>query len=119
MPRQLTTEPSNEFFCSRSRDGRWIYFDSGRSGRRELWKVPARGGAATQITRSGRAFAQDPGPAIEFYDFTTRRVSRVAVLAIEGELHGRGVAVSPDERSFLYTVWPKPKSDIVLVENFR
>jgi hypothetical protein len=46
-------------------------------------------------------------------------VSRVAVLAIEGELHGRGVAVSPDERSFLYTVWPKPKSDIVLVENFR
>jgi hypothetical protein len=61
----------------------------------------------------------DPGPAIEFYDFTTRRASRVAVLAIEGELHGWGFAVSPDERSFLYTVWPKPKSDIVLVENFR
>lgn len=42
-----------------------------------------------------------------------------AKLAIERELHMLGFAVSPDERSFLYTVWPKPKSDIVLVENFR
>jgi hypothetical protein len=46
-------------------------------------------------------------------------VSRVAALSIEGELHSWGFAVSPDERSFLYTVWPKPRSDIVLVENFR
>jgi hypothetical protein len=44
---------------------------------------------------------------------------RIAPLAIDGELHGWGFAVSPDERSFLYTVWPVPKSDIVLVENFR
>jgi hypothetical protein len=36
-----------------------------------------------------------------------------------GFLHHWGFAVSPDERTFLYTAWPKPKSDIVLVENFR
>jgi hypothetical protein len=61
----------------------------------------------------------NPGPAIEFYDFATGRVSPIALLATEGELHCCGFAVSPDERSFLYTVWPKPKCDIVLVENFR
>jgi Tol biopolymer transport system component len=36
-----------------SRDGRWIYFASGRSGRVEVWKMPAAGGAAAQVTRGG------------------------------------------------------------------
>jgi serine/threonine protein kinase/dipeptidyl aminopeptidase/acylaminoacyl peptidase len=36
-----------------SRDGRWIYFASGRSGRLEVWKMPAGGGPAAQVTRNG------------------------------------------------------------------
>jgi Tol biopolymer transport system component len=36
-----------------SRDGRWIYFGSGRSGRVEVWKMPAAGGPAAQVTRNG------------------------------------------------------------------
>jgi Tol biopolymer transport system component len=36
-----------------SRDGRWIYFASGRSGRLEVWKMPAAGGPAAQVTRNG------------------------------------------------------------------
>jgi Tol biopolymer transport system component len=36
-----------------SRDGRWIYFASGRSGREEVWKIPAAGGPAAQVTRNG------------------------------------------------------------------
>jgi dipeptidyl aminopeptidase/acylaminoacyl peptidase len=39
-----------------SRDGRSIYFSSTRSGRTEIWKLPASGGAATQITRNGGTF---------------------------------------------------------------
>ncbi|MGA2327216.1 MAG: protein kinase [Bryobacteraceae bacterium] len=38
-----------------SRDGRWIYFASGRSGRVEVWKMPAAGGPAAQVTRNGGA----------------------------------------------------------------
>jgi len=38
-----------------SRDGRWIYFASSRSGRAEVWKMPAAGGPATQVTRNGGA----------------------------------------------------------------
>jgi Tol biopolymer transport system component len=45
-----------------SRDGRRIYFASGRSGRLEVWKMPAAGGPAAQVTRNGG------GAAIESSD---------------------------------------------------
>jgi len=36
-----------------SRDGRWIYFASSRSGSLQIWKTPAAGGTAVQVTRNG------------------------------------------------------------------
>jgi hypothetical protein len=36
-----------------SRDQRWIYFTSDRSGTFQIWKMPAQGGEATQVTRNG------------------------------------------------------------------
>ncbi len=36
-----------------SRDGRWLYFTSSRTGRFEVWKMPGEGGVAEQITRGG------------------------------------------------------------------
>lgn len=38
-----------------SRDGRWIYFTSDGTGREEIWRLPAAGGAAIQITNDGGA----------------------------------------------------------------
>ncbi|MGH1363274.1 MAG: winged helix-turn-helix domain-containing protein [Calditrichia bacterium] len=35
-----------------SRDGRWIYFSSTRSGDWRIWKVPASGGTAVQVTQA-------------------------------------------------------------------
>jgi Tol biopolymer transport system component len=35
-----------------SPDGRWIYFNSSRSGLMQIWRVPATGGAAERITDS-------------------------------------------------------------------
>ena len=52
-PRRLTTDPSNEHRPSWSRDGRWIYFGSDRTGRLELWRAPAQGGDAVQVTDAG------------------------------------------------------------------
>jgi hypothetical protein len=57
-----------------------------------------------------------PGPAVDFYEFGTGRVSRIGVL--EGPFGGWGFSVSPDERSIIYSV-AKTKNDVVLVENFR
>jgi len=52
-PRRMTTDPAEEGRPSWSRDGKWIYFFSHRTGRSEIWKMPVGGGEAIQITRNG------------------------------------------------------------------
>jgi hypothetical protein len=54
VPRRLTGEDSSdEMRPSYSRDGKWIYFGSNRSGQWQVWKAHAEGGAAVQVTRRG------------------------------------------------------------------
>jgi dipeptidyl aminopeptidase/acylaminoacyl peptidase len=53
VPRQLTHEPPFDGGGSWSRDGRWIYFTSDRSGRFEIWRLPSEGGPAEQLTHEG------------------------------------------------------------------
>jgi Tol biopolymer transport system component len=48
--RQLTSNPSTDVFPSFSRDGRWIYFSSSRSGTPSVWKIPADGGDAVKVS---------------------------------------------------------------------
>ena len=64
-PRRLTSEKSQETVPSWSRDGRWIYFASDRTGNWQVWKMPAEGGKAVQVTKGG-GFA-----AFESYDGKT------------------------------------------------
>ncbi len=40
-----------------SRDGKWLYFGSNRSGRPEVWRAPAAGGDAEQVTTTGGEYA--------------------------------------------------------------
>src|SRR6266545_1243841 len=53
QPRRLTTDPAEDIVPSWSRVGRWIYFTSNRSGRLQIWRMPAGEGDAAQITRQG------------------------------------------------------------------
>jgi tricorn protease-like protein len=51
--RRLTRDPAFESRAAWSGDGRWIYFRSNKSGSEQIWKMPAAGGDAVQITRNG------------------------------------------------------------------
>ena len=53
QPRRLTKVSSENVAPSWSRDGKWIYFGSTRSGSMQIWKIPAEGGGAVQVTRQG------------------------------------------------------------------
>ena len=51
--RRVTIDDPNPEFPSWSRDRKWIYFGSKRSGTWQVWKIPAEGGHALQLTKKG------------------------------------------------------------------
>jgi Tol biopolymer transport system component len=67
--RRLTTDASNETSPCWSRDGRWIYFASDRTGGDyQVFKMPAGGGRAVQVTREGgRAPSESPDGRLVYY----------------------------------------------------
>jgi hypothetical protein len=71
------------------------------------------------VTREGIYFlapkAELP-PEIEFLDFKTRKVSRIAKL---GKPSFYGLAVSPDGRSLVYSQWVRSEHNILIMNNFR
>jgi dipeptidyl aminopeptidase/acylaminoacyl peptidase len=66
--RRVSSDTPDGVVPSWSRDGRWIYFASTRTGRLEVWKVPAAGGQAVQITKRGgfAAFESQDGKTLYY-----------------------------------------------------
>ncbi|MGE5815769.1 MAG: TolB family protein, partial [Acidobacteriota bacterium] len=58
-PKQLTADPSYETILAWAADGRSLYFMSDRSGRFEVWNMPAGGGVASQVTQGNGLRAQE------------------------------------------------------------
>ena len=56
---RITTDPADDLVPAWSHDGRWIYFESTRTGRAEMWKMPACGGDPVQITHGGATYAKE------------------------------------------------------------
>jgi serine/threonine protein kinase len=53
QPVPLKTEDSGEGRPHWSRDGKWLYFHSDRSGASQIWKMPVAGGDPVQVTTVG------------------------------------------------------------------
>ena len=67
-PQILTPDNSASVVPSWSRDGKWIYFASTRSGEYQVWKVPASGGSPVQVTRhGGHAAIESPDGKFVYY----------------------------------------------------
>jgi len=81
QPRRLTSGPSNNVRPSWSGDGRWIYFGSNRSRVSQIWKEPAAGGIAVEVTKSGgeEAFESADGRFVYWAKLSTPGIWRVPV----------------------------------------
>ncbi len=66
-------------------DGRWIYFGSNKSGTYQVWKIPAEGGSAKQITQGGgfEAVEAPDGRAV-YYTRTYIQGTGVWAVPVEG-----------------------------------
>jgi len=113
-----------------SSDGRRIYYTRGR----EIWSVSTEGGDdqrlpelpglpsefffAWALSRSGVYFMNTEPLRIDFFNFTSARITRVA------DIPGRSapwmsLALSPDGRRLLYSQIDGITSDIMLIDKFR
>ena len=57
--KQLSADPADEVEPSWSRDGKWIYCASNRTGRLEVYRLPAGGGPLTGLTHNGGGHAEE------------------------------------------------------------
>jgi hypothetical protein len=115
-----------------SPDGKFVYYllDGEEYGNTELRRVPVEGGEEIRIVESvcsqGFAvvergiyfFSGCVDPAVQHFDFATRKVESVA--KVEGNM-AYGFSVSPDSRWLLYAVYDnaREQSDLMMVEKFR
>jgi Tol biopolymer transport system component/DNA-binding winged helix-turn-helix (wHTH) protein len=80
----LTDDPSDEGEARWSRDARWIYFASTKTGRDEVWRMPAAGGPPTQITRQGGTAAIESRDGFLYYAKDTRSPTSIWRVPVDG-----------------------------------
>jgi Tol biopolymer transport system component len=101
---QITTGGETVEGFALSADGRWLAYDSDRSGNGDIWKIATSGGQPVQLTTDPSGdYVQDwssDGNEIAFHSFRTGQ-RQVFVMTKDGErieqvTRGRGEAANPD-----------------------
>jgi len=75
-PNRLTGSDTNEFRPSWSHDGKWIYYGTGQA---QIWKKPAGGGPAIQVTKDGGSVAFESVDGKDLYYTKERELWRIPV----------------------------------------
>ena len=111
-----------------SHEGQYLYYYKPATS--DLWRMPAAGGREERILEMSRWYSwaigrlgvyfvgRDPrgvGQVLQRLRFSTGAFEPLASIS---KPLGGGMAVSPDERSVLYTQVDRLESDLVLVEQF-
>ncbi len=86
----VVTHPSDDSTPSFSVDGRWIYFSSDRTGRREVYRIPVEGGEAVRMTDAGGFVAQESADGLLYYSKLN--------MACGGPLFVRSLAGGPERQ---------------------
>jgi Tol biopolymer transport system component/DNA-binding winged helix-turn-helix (wHTH) protein len=79
--KRITNDPGDESWPSFSRDGRLLYFVSARTGRQEIWRVPAAGGAEEQVTHGGGIRPLEAADGLNLYYMRTEGLSAGQLVA--------------------------------------
>ena len=79
-PKRITEKTSDNMLPCWSHDGQWIYFNSNRSGSREIWKKRLADGALVQITKDGayEPYESSDGRYLYYWKFTGAGVWRIS-----------------------------------------
>jgi Tol biopolymer transport system component/DNA-binding winged helix-turn-helix (wHTH) protein len=116
-----------------SSDGRFVYYAKGTTTP-GIWRIPTSGGEEDEVIGSleagywGYWALVDDGiyyldttaePGITFFDLKTHRRSRALGLENPPAREGPGLALSPDQKTILYTQIDGLTSDVILVDNFQ
>jgi Tol biopolymer transport system component len=96
-PVRLTDDPADDLVPTWSRDGHWIYFGSTRSGIYQIWKMPAQGGTAVQVTQHGGTYGKESADGKYLYYGRTLPVTALWRVPVAG---GEEVQVFPRLASY-------------------
>jgi Tol biopolymer transport system component len=129
-PVQITKQGGQT--ATESPDGRYLYYAKYETSPSAIWRVAVGGGEEEPVAdglsyalnfvvaRRGiyflaRAGARDQ-TSLDFFEYSTGRRSTLVSL---GKPFWWGMALAPDEKSFLYSVIDNSGSNLMLVDNFR
>ena len=97
-----------------SRDGKWVYFASERSGDWQVWKVPANGESAVQVTHNGGFAALESGDGYLYYAKSRYPQPEICRVPVAG---GEESCVMQHLRPRTWASWAVTKSGIVFAED--
>jgi hypothetical protein len=121
------------FRALESSDRKFLYF--AKDDQPGIWRMPVSGGDETKIVAQlspehwgdwalsdiGIYYVQGgrPNPTIEYFDFTSHKIFKVANLDGLPPPGDPGFAVSPDGKRIIFSQVDTSAVDLMLVENFR
>ena len=122
------------FEAKESPDGKFAYYIKDPYVGSGIWGIPIGGGEETRLLDQGVSGlwavasrgiyfvvpSSSGGPTVKFFDFTTQRITQIALLPEDTRLDmiDPAFAVSPDAKTILYGQ-AIPPGNIMVVENFR